>query len=93
MKSRVQELIGIGDKLYADGFPLLALWQTLAENFYPMRADMTRVRYIPEEFASYLMTGVGRWHAAGSPNHRALAFLKLASIRRRTPACPPDMRR
>src|SRR5580693_3823666 len=57
MKSRVQELIQIGDQLYSKRFPLLTLWQTFAENFYPVRADMTRVRYISEEFASYLMTG------------------------------------
>src|SRR5260370_33903133 len=56
MKSRVQELLQIGDQLYAKRFPLLTLWQTFAENFYPLRADMTRVRYISEEFASYLMT-------------------------------------
>jgi Bacteriophage head to tail connecting protein len=57
MKTRVQELIKIGDQLYSKRFPLLTLWQTFAENFYPLRADMTRVRYISEEFASYLMTG------------------------------------
>src|ERR1700720_1417982 len=38
-------------------FPLLTLWQSFAENFYPIRADMTPSRYISEEFASYLMTG------------------------------------
>lgn len=57
MKSRVQELIQIGDQLFSKRFPLLTLWQTFAENFYPLRADMTRQRYISEEFASYLMTG------------------------------------
>jgi hypothetical protein len=57
MKSRVQELLQIGDQLYAKRFPLLTLWQTFAENFHPLRADMTRARYISEEFASYLMTG------------------------------------
>jgi hypothetical protein len=57
MKTRVQELLQIGDRLYTRRFPLLTLWQTFAENFYPLRADMTRVRYISEEFASYLMTG------------------------------------
>lgn len=29
----------------------------MAENFYPMRANFTRSRYISEEFASFLMTG------------------------------------
>src|ERR1700722_18960324 len=57
MNTRVQELLQIGDQLYSRRFPLLTLWQTFAENFYPIRADMTRVRYISEEFASYLMTG------------------------------------
>lgn len=57
MKTRVQELLQVGDQLYTKRFPLLTLWQSFAENFYPIRADMTRVRYISEEFASYLMTG------------------------------------
>lgn len=57
MKTRCQELIEIGNRLFADRFPLLTLWQTFAENFNPIRADFTRVRYISEEFASYLMTG------------------------------------
>src|SRR5277367_1309581 len=57
MKTRVHELMRIGDALYSKRFPLLTLWQSFAENFYPIRADMTRARYISEEFASYLMTG------------------------------------
>ena len=57
MKSRCRELIEIGDREFSKRFPLLTLWQTFAENFYPIRADFTRARYISEEFASYLMTG------------------------------------
>jgi hypothetical protein len=57
MKTRVQDLLQIGDQLFSRRFPLLTLWQSFAENFYPLRADMTRQRYISEEFASYLMTG------------------------------------
>ncbi len=57
MKTRARELIEIGDGLFAKRFPLLTLWQTFAENFDPIHADFTRVRYISEEFASYLMTG------------------------------------
>lgn len=57
MKTRVQELIAIGDQLFSKRYPLLTLWQQHAEQFYPLRADFTRVRYISEEFASYLMTG------------------------------------
>ena len=52
MKARVQELLQLGDQLYSKRFPLLTLWQSFAENFYPVRADMTRSRYISEEFAS-----------------------------------------
>ncbi len=57
MKSRVQELVQIGDQLYTRRFPLLTLWQQLAEQFYPPRADFTRVRYMSEEMYSYLMSG------------------------------------
>src|SRR5260370_16205876 len=57
MKTGVKDVLQIGDQLYSKRFPLLALWQSFAENFYPIRADMTRSRYISEEFASYLMTG------------------------------------
>lgn len=57
MKTRVQELIQIGDALFTKRFPLLSLWQTFAENFDPIHADFTRARYMSEEFASYLMTG------------------------------------
>lgn len=57
MKTRVQELIQIGDALFTKRFPLLTLWQTFAENFDPMHADFTRARYMSEEFASYLMSG------------------------------------
>ncbi len=57
MKTRARELVEIGDRKFAKRYPILTLWQTFAENFNPMRADFTRVRYISEEFASYLMTG------------------------------------
>jgi len=57
MRQRVQDIVRVGDKLFADRFPLLSLWQAQAENFHVMRADFTRTRYISEEFGSYLMTG------------------------------------
>jgi len=57
MKTRVRELKEHGDRLFSLRFPLLTLWQQFAEQFYPMRADFTRKRFISEEFASYLMTG------------------------------------
>lgn len=56
-KSRVRELVTQGDKLFSKRAPLLSLWQTMAENFYPYRADFTTKRAIGDEFASHLMTG------------------------------------
>lgn len=35
----------------------MSLWQTMAENFYPYRADFTTSRALGDEFASNLMTG------------------------------------
>lgn len=57
MRQRVLDLIKTGDKLFSTRQPILNLWQTIAENIYPMRANFTRQRYISEEFASFLMTG------------------------------------
>lgn len=57
MKSRVRELAESGDRLFSKRQPLLSLWQTMAENFYPIRADFTTNRSIGEEFAANLMTG------------------------------------
>jgi hypothetical protein len=45
-----------GDKLFSDRFQLMSLWQTVAENFYPERADFTYVRNIGIEFARNLLT-------------------------------------
>lgn len=56
-KSRVRELKEQGDKLFSKRQPLLSLWQTMAENFYPYRADFTTSRSLGDEFASNLMTG------------------------------------
>ena len=57
MKQRAQELISVGDILFAKKLPILSLWQAIAEQFYPMRADYTYVRSMGMEFASHLMTG------------------------------------
>lgn len=58
MKGRVRELIQQGDRLFAKRTPLDSLWQNIAEQFYPERADFTYKRALGEEFASHLMSGV-----------------------------------
>jgi hypothetical protein len=55
--ARVQELVKQGDRLFAKRGSLLSLWQTMAENFYPLRADFTQTRYVGSEFVTNLMTG------------------------------------
>lgn len=57
MKQSVRDLIKQGDRLFSKRQPLLGLWQTMAENFYPIRADFTTPRNIGDEFASHLMSG------------------------------------
>ena len=57
MKGRVRDILQIGDKLFSKRQPLLSVWQTMAENFYPIRADFTTSHVWGDEFASHLMTG------------------------------------
>lgn len=56
MSEMAKELISQGNTLFEKRFGLLSLWQTMAENFYPERADMTRQRNLGEEFASNLLS-------------------------------------
>jgi hypothetical protein len=58
MKSRVQELIGLGDRLFAKRSPLLSRWQDMADHFYPERGDFTTVHTLNTDFAGHLMTSV-----------------------------------
>lgn len=57
MKPAVQRIIEQSNKLFENRRPILSLWQEMAMNFYPMRADFTTIRSISDEFASHLMTG------------------------------------
>ena len=46
----------LGDNLFGKRSGLLSLWQEIADNFYPTRADFTHTRNIGAEMASNLMT-------------------------------------
>lgn len=54
MEERAAELIKRGSKLFEDRRPLLSLWQEIADQFYPMRADFTSSRSLGTEFAAHL---------------------------------------
>lgn len=56
MDSRAQQLIKNGDHLFSKKSSLLSLWQEIADNFYPERADFTICRSLGSEFADHLMT-------------------------------------
>tara|TARA_R110000850_G_scaffold269167_2_gene401019 strand:- start:13230 stop:14816 length:1587 start_codon:yes stop_codon:yes gene_type:complete len=56
MTDTARELMGQANTLFEKRFGLLSLWQTMAENFYPERADFTRHRNLGEEFASNLLS-------------------------------------
>lgn len=45
-----------GDQLFGKRSSILSLWQDIAENFYPERADFTTCRNIGDEMARNLMT-------------------------------------
>jgi len=56
MPSYLQTIKEQGDQLFGKRGSLLSLWQDIAENFYPERADFTTCRNIGEEIARNLMT-------------------------------------
>ena len=50
------DLIAQSEQLFGKRTALLSLWQCMADNFYPERADFTAVRNLGEDFASNLST-------------------------------------
>lgn len=56
MASFVKKLKERSDDLFSKRMPLISLWQDIAENFYPERADFTVQRYIGDEFMTNLTT-------------------------------------
>lgn len=57
MDARAREIKEQGDQLFGKRGRVVNLWQELANNFYPERANFTYVRDAGTEFASHLMTG------------------------------------
>ncbi|KPK74271.1 MAG: hypothetical protein AMJ84_00120 [Acidithiobacillales bacterium SM23_46] len=51
---RPKDLIARGEQLFKERKAITTLWQEIAENFYPQRADFTIRRYVGEEFAEHL---------------------------------------
>jgi hypothetical protein len=49
-----KDLIAQGDALFNKRTTLMSLWQEVADNFYPQRADFTTIRSLGEDFASDL---------------------------------------
>ena len=58
MDQRAKDLITISDGHFSRRLPILSLWQSTCEQFWPENADYTWVRSMGMEFASHLMTGV-----------------------------------
>ena len=56
MDQRAREVIKIGDRLFDNKRNVDSLWQEIALNFYPERADFTAKRNDGEEFADHLFS-------------------------------------
>ena len=53
---RAREVLRIGDAMFSDKEQLNSLWQELALNFYPERADFTTRRDYGEEYSDHLFS-------------------------------------
>src|SRR3990167_4792953 len=56
MSARVKAIKDQGQQLFGKRDGLLTLWQSIAENFYPIRADFTTASNLGDEYASKLMS-------------------------------------
>ena len=54
-KKSVEELIKLSGHLFEKKYPVLSLWQTISEHFYPERADFTVTRNVGQELADSLV--------------------------------------
>jgi len=54
MKTRIQELLSIGNAMFSRRRVVDDLWQEIALNFYPERADFTTVRNEGDEYSDHL---------------------------------------
>ena len=52
----IKDIHGIAENLFSKRSLLMNLWQEIAENFYPERADFTLQREVGDEFADNLYT-------------------------------------
>jgi hypothetical protein len=56
MQDTIEFHLKQGGKLFDSRSSLLSLWQEIADNFYPERADFTTIRNVGQEFADHLTT-------------------------------------
>lgn len=54
MKSRIRDLLSIGNAMFSRKRVIDDLWQEIALNFYPERADFTTVRNEGDEYSDHL---------------------------------------